>query len=81
MNPEIVVSVTMLILVWAIGVLCGIAYVIKKGYSELPMIRVGWAIMDDQDIVLGYAKTEEEFGATMRDHNYATAKPMYVKTD
>lgn len=80
MTPEIAISIAMLLMVWAIGVLCGIAWIIKKGYNE-PLARVGWAIMDDQDIVLGYAKTEEEFGATMRDHNYATAKPMYVKVD
>ena len=81
MTSEIVLTLTMLVLVWAIGVLVGIAYMVKKGYSELPLLRVGWAIMDDQDRVLGYAKTEEEFGMTMRDHNYATAKPMYVKVD
>lgn len=81
MTPEIATTITMLVLVWAIGVLCGIAYMIKKGYVEAPLMRVGWAVMDDHDTVLGYAKTEEEFGATMRDHNYATAKPMYVKVD
>lgn len=81
MNPEIVMSIAALILVWAIGVLCGISYAVKHGYNELPLIRVGWAILDDNDIVMGYAKTEEEFGATMRGHNFAMAKPMYVKTD
>jgi len=81
MTPEIAVTLTMIILIFAIGVLVGVAWIVKKGYSESPLMRVGWAIMDDEDRVLGYAKTEDEFGATMRDHNYATAKPMYVKVD
>jgi len=47
MTVEIATTITMLVLVFAIGALVGVAWIVKKGYSESPLIRVGWAIMDD----------------------------------
>ena len=53
----------------------------KKGYTETGLLRVGWCVLDDDDNVLGYARMPEDYAEIMNGREYASAAPMFIKIE